>query len=152
MAEPVLASDAEREACAVRLRDAAAEGRLDVLELEGRLAAAYRARTQRDLRELTADLPRPATVSDWKPRVRRGMHLSQFRRRLVALGTAGNAALMGLWLADVGPLRDPVIFGMTEIELPWPLIPLAAAASVAAAAPWRRRRCEAAGSARELTA
>jgi hypothetical protein len=138
MAELMLASDAEREACAARLRDAAAEGRLDVAELDERLAGAYAARTQQDLRDLTADLPQQVAVPDPEQRERRPAHLSQVRRRLVAAGVAGNAALMGLWLADVGPMRDPVIFGITEFDVPWPLIPLAAAAGVAAVAARRR--------------
>ncbi len=136
MADLVLASDAERELCAVRLRDAAAEGRLDVVELEARLAAVFGARTQRDLAELTADLPPPPAVSHGKPRT-----CSQApRRRLLASGAAASAALMGLWLGDVGPMRDPVIFGMDDSEVPWPLIPLAVGSGVAA---WRRwRSCE----------
>jgi hypothetical protein len=153
MAELMLASDGEREACAVRLRDAAAEGRLDVAELEERLAAAYAARTQQDLHALTADLPQQLAAPHPKQRAPRPRgHLSQVRRRLVAAGAAGNAALMGLWLADVGPTRDPVIFGITHFDVPWPLIPLAAVASVAAVAAWRRGRGEAATSAAELTA
>jgi hypothetical protein len=153
MAELMLASDAEREACAVRLRDAAAEGRLDVAELEERLTAAYAARTQQDLDALTADLPQHLVAPDRKQRVPQPRRpLSHVRRRLVAAGAAGNAALLGLWMADVGPMRDPVIFGITEFDVPWPLIPLAAVASVAAVAAWRRGRGEATTSAAELTA
>jgi len=55
---PILASEAEREACAARLRHAAAEGRLDLTELDERLEITYSARTRRDLAQLTADLPR----------------------------------------------------------------------------------------------
>jgi uncharacterized protein DUF1707 len=50
-------SDAERDAAATRLRDAAAEGRLDLEELAERLAAAYAATTRAELEPLTADLP-----------------------------------------------------------------------------------------------
>ena len=59
----ILASDAEREMCAARLRHAAAEGRLDVAELDERLETASTARTRRDLAELIADLPRAASSS-----------------------------------------------------------------------------------------
>jgi hypothetical protein len=51
------ASDAEREAVVARLRDAAAEGRLTVEELDERIDAAYAARTHAELEPLTADLP-----------------------------------------------------------------------------------------------
>jgi hypothetical protein len=57
---PALAArvaDADREASAERLRDAAAEGRLDLTELEERLGAAYAAKTRGELEALTADLP-----------------------------------------------------------------------------------------------
>ncbi|MCH0563779.1 DUF1707 domain-containing protein [Streptomyces sp. MUM 2J] len=51
------ASDADRERVADVLRDALAEGRLDMAEFEERLDAAYRARTYGDLTPLTRDLP-----------------------------------------------------------------------------------------------
>ena len=51
------ASDADREAVAAKLHQAAVEGRLDAEELEERLDLALRARTYGDLRRLVADLP-----------------------------------------------------------------------------------------------
>jgi Flp pilus assembly protein TadB len=51
------ASDADRDAIAARLHEAAVEGRLDADELEERLHLALRARTYGDLRRLVADLP-----------------------------------------------------------------------------------------------
>jgi Domain of unknown function (DUF1707) len=51
------ASDADRDAVVSRLRDAAAEGRLDPEELEERVDAALRARTYGELSRLVADLP-----------------------------------------------------------------------------------------------
>jgi hypothetical protein len=63
------ASDAEREATAQRLRDAAAEGRLDFEELTDRLGRAYDARARAELEPLTADLPAaapaPAAARRW---------------------------------------------------------------------------------------
>ena len=55
--------DADREAVALVLREAATEGRLDFTELEERLSAAYSAKTQADLDALTADLPAPQAVA-----------------------------------------------------------------------------------------
>jgi hypothetical protein len=57
------ASDAEREATVVRLREAAAEGRLSVEELDERIDAAYAASTRAELEPLTADLPEGAPPS-----------------------------------------------------------------------------------------
>jgi hypothetical protein len=51
------ASDADRDAVVDRLRDAAAEGRLEPHELEQRVDRALRARSYGDLAELLADLP-----------------------------------------------------------------------------------------------
>ncbi|MDT0435862.1 MULTISPECIES: DUF1707 domain-containing protein [Streptomyces] len=53
------ASDADRDRVAEILRDALAEGRLDMEEFEERLEAAYRARTYGELTPLTRDLPVP---------------------------------------------------------------------------------------------
>src|SRR5690606_14939839 len=51
------ASDADRERVAEVLRQAAAEGRLDLNELDERLGLVYAARTYADLAPLTRDLP-----------------------------------------------------------------------------------------------
>ncbi|MEU8567964.1 DUF1707 domain-containing protein [Streptomyces pathocidini] len=63
------ASDADRDRVAEVLRDALAEGRLDMAEFDERLGAAYRARTYAELEPLTRDLPaadspRTAAVRD----------------------------------------------------------------------------------------
>ncbi|MPY53140.1 DUF1707 SHOCT-like domain-containing protein [Streptomyces acidicola] len=51
------ASDADRERVAEQLRDALAEGRLDMEEFEERLDATYKARTYGELTPITRDLP-----------------------------------------------------------------------------------------------
>ncbi|GAA2957895.1 DUF1707 domain-containing protein [Streptomyces enissocaesilis] len=53
------ASDAERERVAEVLRDAVAEGRLDMEEFDQRLDAVYEARTHGELEPLVRDLPAP---------------------------------------------------------------------------------------------
>ena len=77
------AGNAEREQVVQRLSRAFGEGRLELVELEERVAQAYAAKTLGELRPLTADLPpetgaplaspqtppqpsRPATVQDLK--------------------------------------------------------------------------------------
>jgi Domain of unknown function (DUF1707) len=64
------ASDADRDAVAERLRQAAVEGRIDPEELEQRLHIALRARTYGDLNRLLGDLP--AKPVRWE-RPRRGV-------------------------------------------------------------------------------
>lgn len=57
------ASDADRERVAEQLRDAVAEGRLDMAEFEERLEATYAARTYGELAPITRDLPGAGTVA-----------------------------------------------------------------------------------------
>ncbi|MFF7737264.1 MULTISPECIES: DUF1707 domain-containing protein [unclassified Streptomyces] len=79
------ASDADREKVAEVLRDALAEGRLDMEEFEERLDATYKARTYGELAPITRDLPAagvtvpavsltkdPATGPDWSGRITGG--------------------------------------------------------------------------------
>jgi hypothetical protein len=61
-------ADADRELVAARLREAMAEGRLDIEETEDRLTAVYAAKTVADLDVLTSDLP--ATIDDDLPQLR----------------------------------------------------------------------------------
>ncbi|MFF9570146.1 DUF1707 domain-containing protein [Streptomyces sp. NPDC014685] len=56
------ASDTEREHVAETLREAVAEGRLEMEEFEQRLEAAYKARTRGELEPLVRDLPAPGTA------------------------------------------------------------------------------------------
>lgn len=64
MTGPLRAADADRSRVAEALRRAHDEGRLDLLEYDERLAAAYAARTYTDLAALTADLPaEPARIT-----------------------------------------------------------------------------------------
>ncbi|MER5355140.1 DUF1707 domain-containing protein [Kitasatospora sp. NPDC002551] len=53
----IRASHDDREAVVARLRDAAAEGRIDLEELDDRLERALKSRTHGELAVLTADLP-----------------------------------------------------------------------------------------------
>ncbi|MEU4199439.1 DUF1707 domain-containing protein [Streptomyces sp. NPDC045470] len=58
------ASHADREAVVERLREAAAEGRIDLAELDDRLERALTAKTFADLAPLTADLPQAVSAAD----------------------------------------------------------------------------------------
>jgi hypothetical protein len=55
--------DAERDAVADRLRESYAQGRLTMDEFNDRLSAALAATTQRDLSQLTRDLPHTSVPS-----------------------------------------------------------------------------------------
>ena len=54
---PMLASDAERDASVLQLREAVGEGRLTLEEFSDRVAQVQEARTDQDLAKLTRDLP-----------------------------------------------------------------------------------------------
>lgn len=57
MHREIRASDAERDAVVERLRRALGQGRLTMEEYDGRVAAAYAAKTRGELAPLTQDLP-----------------------------------------------------------------------------------------------
>ncbi len=63
--------DADREALAGELREHYAHGRLTLEEFQQRLDSTFTARTDLDLRRITADLPhqpaRPAAAPTWTP-------------------------------------------------------------------------------------
>ena len=65
----VRAADMDREETVEILRRAAAEGRLDPLELEARTDTAYLAQTIGELRELIADVPPGAPATGLLPTV-----------------------------------------------------------------------------------
>jgi uncharacterized protein DUF1707 len=129
MAQPpaIRASDAEREAVAARLRTAAGEGRLEPDELDERLGIALAARTRAELDPLVADLP------GRRQRPSRRLRVPRVGGRVAAY-VAGNAALVGLWMADVGA-RDPLLVGNSDFF--WPIVPIVASAAAILA---KRRR------------
>lgn len=61
------ASDAEREDAVARLHHALGEGRLDLADVEPRVAAAYAAQYRDELPPLLADLPAGPTVPGTSP-------------------------------------------------------------------------------------
>jgi Domain of unknown function (DUF1707)/2TM domain len=83
VADDVRASDAEREEIVTHLRAHAADGRLDLEELERRIGRAYAATTRRDLVELTKDLPSRRHRSD--PRSEFREHLGSYLRVMALL-------------------------------------------------------------------
>ena len=89
------ASDADRDAVAERLREAAVEGRLDPDELEQRVHAALRAKTYGELDRLLGDLP--AKPVKWE-RPRRGVAPAAGVALVMVLRTVVALAILGVVL------------------------------------------------------
>jgi hypothetical protein len=102
------ASDSEREDAVAHLREAAAEGRLDVEELVSRIDAAYAATTREELVPLTADLPAPTGA------VFGGS--SDRRATSFVLSIFGGSDRAGRWRV-AERLRVVNIFGGADLDL-----------------------------------
>ncbi|MBO3737031.1 DUF1707 SHOCT-like domain-containing protein [Actinoplanes flavus] len=101
-------SDTEREQAAEILRAAMAEGRLDMVEGEERLASAYAAKYRDELASLTADLPgggRHALART--PRARAATRRSLRRHASFIMILAG--VLTGLWIISGSGFFWPAI-------------------------------------------
>ncbi|MFJ3924894.1 DUF1707 domain-containing protein [Streptomyces sp. NPDC090022] len=116
------ASDADRERVVERLRDAVAEGRLDMDEFEERLEAAYTSRTYAELEPLTRDLPAVAAAYPPADRPAPGTGTS-WPARIGGAGTSSGAvAIMsgfqrkGHWTVP-GRFTAVAFWGGGEIDL-----------------------------------
>ncbi|HUN35982.1 MAG TPA: DUF1707 domain-containing protein [Trebonia sp.] len=114
------ASDSDRERVAEALREAAAEGRLDLEELNDRLDLVFAAKTYAELEPITADLPtmspnrgtRPETRPDSSGINRYGGEASEH----VAVAIMGGFSRKGSWV--VPPVMSAVaIMGGGELDL-----------------------------------
>jgi hypothetical protein len=103
--DDVRPSDAEREEIVSQLRAHHADGRLDVDELERRVARAYTTTTRRHLVEMTRDLPRPRRRSQ-----DRNLNEAAYREHLRTY-----VAVMALLV---------VIWGLTGMGYFWPIWPM----------------------------
>ncbi|MHA6618101.1 DUF1707 SHOCT-like domain-containing protein [Pseudonocardia sp. DLS-67] len=109
----IRASDAEREAVAERLREAASAGLLTIAEADERQGAAYAAVTRDELVPLTVDLPTAEQTRPDRPIApgRRGPLTTGARRRLaVHVAIVGFLAvfLVTRWAMDPAPWFWPV--------------------------------------------
>ena len=89
------ASDAERDGVVTMLREHAADGRLELAELEQRVAAALAARTQEELEPLTADLPRSRPQPRRKPEAR--VYLAVMTMLVVIWALTGAGYFWPVW-------------------------------------------------------
>jgi hypothetical protein len=114
------ASDADRERVAAALREAAAEGRLDLEELDQRLDQVFAAKTYAELAPITADIPSPQTAPRASVATGRaesfGIGRPGVNQGSVAIGVMGGFSRKGEW--DVPPEMTAVaIMGGGEIDL-----------------------------------
>lgn len=113
------ASDADRERVAEALREAAAEGRLDLEELDQRLDQVFAAKTYAELAPITADIPTPGTTPRAPATGRAesfGMERHAGASGNLAVGIMGGFVRRGEW--DVPPEMTAVaIMGGGEIDL-----------------------------------
>ncbi|MFJ6212742.1 DUF1707 domain-containing protein [Streptomyces sp. NPDC092296] len=120
-AEPELrASDADRERVAEVLRDAFADGRLDVVEHAERIEAVYAAKTLGELEPLTRDLPahRPAAAPRPAPApAEPGPRLPPARDYApTAVAIFGGATRKGRWRVG-SRIKAVAVFGGVDIDL-----------------------------------
>jgi len=94
-------SDEQRDRAAQEIREHFAAGRLTDDELSDRVQAAYSARTEGELKALTADLPKlPATRAEQKAAIAQRRH--DLQRRLLQEAGGGSGAFLictVIWLA-----------------------------------------------------
>jgi Domain of unknown function (DUF1707) len=95
-------SDQQREQAAREIREHFAAGRLTEDELSDRLSAAYRARTEQELKTLTTDLPAlPVTRAQEKAELaERRRHLQRRMLQEAGGGLVPFAVCTAIWLAD----------------------------------------------------
>ncbi|HEX4671726.1 MAG TPA: DUF1707 domain-containing protein, partial [Solirubrobacteraceae bacterium] len=102
MAEGLRVSDQQREAASAALRDHFAAGRISEDELNERLDAALKAKTEPELNALLADLPK-LPVSPQQRKAELVARRKQLQRRVVQ-DAGGGAALFalctGIWAAS----------------------------------------------------
>ncbi|MCX4550868.1 DUF1707 domain-containing protein [Streptomyces sp. NBC_01387] len=116
------ASDAERERVAETLREAVAEGRLDMEEFEHRLDATYQARTHGELEPLVRDLPAPGSFKAGTPATSLGKR-DEWADRIGGTATSSKAVAVfggfhrkGRW--TVGrTVTTFAMFGGGELDL-----------------------------------
>ncbi|WP_433334601.1 DUF1707 SHOCT-like domain-containing protein [Spirillospora sp. CA-294931] len=103
-----LASDAERERAAERVRHAAVEGRLSLEEFDQRLSEVYLARTHSELDTAVRGLPEPSPADS--------LVVSQEPTSRGALGMFGWFSRRGRWVAP-GRFTAVSMFGGGELDL-----------------------------------
>lgn len=94
-------SDAEREQCVERLRQAYADGRLDHEEFDERVSAAYSGRTRADLDALLIDLPSGTVAGQPSGAVEPRTDRLEIERRHAGYRRSGNWPVPALIVVDL---------------------------------------------------
>ncbi|WP_017576077.1 DUF1707 SHOCT-like domain-containing protein [Nocardiopsis kunsanensis] len=122
--ERIRASDADRDAVAHRLRDALAEGRLDLDEHNERLDATYRSKTVGELVPLTEDLPEAPSDTALTTPASGSLRPSRGSERVVAASPTSSSAIAIMGGADrsgdwvlPGNFMATAIMGGIELDL-----------------------------------
>ncbi|GAA2424603.1 hypothetical protein GCM10010191_41030 [Actinomadura vinacea] len=132
--QQVRASDQDRDHAAGRLREAAAEGRIELTELDRRLTEVFGARTRGELERVSRDLPEPGRtdtlVVDEEPSSRlavsvfgwfsrRGRWIAPRRFTSLSMFGGGEIDLRDARFADreIG-VRAFALWGYTEVIVP----------------------------------
>jgi hypothetical protein len=101
-------SDADRHRVAEILREAAAEGRIDIEELDERLESTYAAKTYGDLVPITSDLPVPQPEGAPAPRPHPARPSVPAARYDSSIAIMGGVTRKGVW--EIGPTHN--VFAM----------------------------------------
>lgn len=105
-------SDDDRHRVAEILREAAAEGRIDIDELGERLESTYAARTYADLVPITVDLPVTAPGQPVVPRSRPAGPVLPAARHDASFAIMGGTSRKGVW--EVGPTHTAFAVGRDQ--------------------------------------
>jgi hypothetical protein len=131
----LLASDADRERVAERLRAAAGDGRLTPVELEERLERGFSARTEAELEPLVADLPVPPRDPRPRDRTHERTYVAVMLLLIAIWALTGAGYFWPIWpmlgwgigvLADAGRLGRPCrrrSFNRDSSTARWPSSP-----------------------------
>ncbi|MET7640078.1 DUF1707 domain-containing protein [Streptomyces sp. NPDC005438] len=112
------ASDTEREHVAERLREAAADGRLDMDEFQERLDLAFQARTRGELEPLVRDLPATtgSAAPEARPDDRWGARIGGRPHNRYLVGVLGGFSRRGMWTV-ARKLTALTVMGGGEVDL-----------------------------------
>lgn len=115
---PLRIGDADRERVAELLREAAAQGRISLGELDGRLEQTWAARTYAELEPITADLPDHAAASAGStlPAGRPGGRVVPGDRQQRAVAVFGVLDRSGHWVVPER-LEVRVVMGSGTLDL-----------------------------------
>jgi hypothetical protein len=130
-------SDQDRQSAFELFSEAYAVGRLSREDLDKRVTAAYSAKTYGELRDLTADLPRPAPTGLPTETMASCRAPQRASRRLVSVMIWMFFALV--LTAGLAGLASPVAVWVAAIPVPIALLLTPRSASAGGAAPARER-------------